>query len=350
MNLFAVCSPGLETAVARELGAIAGVRDARTTPGGVDFEGDFATLCRANLCLRAASRVLVRVGDIDASDFPKLERSAANLPWEPFAAKPVRVTWAVTVRKSRLYHTGAIAERIGRSMKVTSDPSAPELHVVVRGEQDRFTISVDSSGELLHRRGYRLETAKAPLRETLAAGVLALAGWDPLTPLGDPMCGSGTFVIEAALLALSRAPGLMRRFAFQDWPQFSAPRFAKIVDELRRRENRSSPLLWGSDRDAGTIAAATRNAERAEVLPDVRFACVDIAQVKPSAPGLIVCNLPYGRRLAAPKAPITALFRLAEGSRLAVLTADKRLFKRRPDAEYRLDNGGLPVWLCVFEA
>ena len=209
LRLFAVATPGLEPVVAAELQALPGARQLVTVPGGVEFTGDLAALYRANLWLRSASRVLLRLAELRALHFASLRRQVAQLPWERFAPSPVRVTVAATAHRCRLYHSTAVAERIAlgiadRGIEVLpadSPRAAPELHLIARGTDDLFTISLDTSGELLHRRGYRSEDAGAPLRETLAAALLQLCEWDGSTPLLDPTCGSGTLVIEAALLA-----------------------------------------------------------------------------------------------------------------------------------------------------
>jgi putative N6-adenine-specific DNA methylase len=187
------------------------------------------------------------------------------------------------------------------------DGDAPEgaamTTVYVRGVGDRFTFSVDASGELLHRRGARTEIGAAPLRETLAAGVLALAGWSPAEPLCDPMCGAGTIPIEAALVAADRAPGLERPFAATRWPLFAArPEVERaLVEEARTRAGRgpvAPPTITGSDRDPRLVESARRNAERAGVAAYVAFTCADLDAVHAPAPsGLVVVNPPYGRRL-----------------------------------------------------
>jgi putative N6-adenine-specific DNA methylase len=305
LECFAVVAPGLESLVAAELralGELQPVAVGKTEPGGVSFRADRAGLYAANLHLRTASRVLVRIGAFHASEFHELERHAARLPWREFVASGSPVAFRVTSRKSRLYHQDAIAQRLlavaGGSTPVTSEEDAAQ-EFIVRLFRDECTVSADASGELLHRRGYRLATAKAPLRETLAAAMLVGAGWDGSAPLIDPMCGSGTIPIEAALLARGIPPGMARRFAFMRWPGFDGSLWDRLVRQARERVLPRAPVpILGSDRDAGAVAASVANAERAGVAADVEWRRAAIsALVPPAGRGWIVTNPPYGVRV-----------------------------------------------------
>jgi putative N6-adenine-specific DNA methylase len=238
--------------------------------------------------------------------------------------------------------------------------------VLVRGEGDRFTFSVDASGERLHRRGARVEIGAAPMRETLAAGLLALAGWDPSQPLCDPVCGAGTLAIEAALQAIDRPPGLDREFALEDWPLFAASGGAESAAALRARARAriraTAPApIAASDRDPAAIDSAGRNAARACVAAHIAFACRDLGDARPpaEAPGLIIANPPYGRRLGDPRAAVRVyrdLGRLLRahfrGWRAAIVVparlpgAGDALRLTLPD-RHRLRNGGLPIELRV---
>jgi putative N6-adenine-specific DNA methylase len=239
LECFAVAAPGLEPLVAAELramGELQPVAVGETEPGGVSFRTDRPGLYAANLHLRIASRVLMRIGAFHASAFHELERHAARLPWPKFVASGSPVAFRVTSRKSRLYHQDAIAQRLlavaGGATPATSEEDATQ-EFIVRFFRDECTVSADASGALLHRRGYRLATAKAPLRETLAAAMLVGSGWDGSAPLIDPMCGSGTIPIEAALLARRIPPGMARRFAFMRWPGFDESLWDRLVRQAR---------------------------------------------------------------------------------------------------------------------
>jgi putative N6-adenine-specific DNA methylase len=280
--------------------------------GGAEFEGSLKDLYLANLHLRTASRILVRLGSFRTNHFPELIRKAAALPWEHYLSSEAPVALRVTCRSSRLYHQRAVAERVVRAIgdRLGQVPplrkfdeeatvSLPQL-VLVRMVGDRCTISVDSSGELLHRRGYRLATAKAPLRETLAAAMLLASGWDRVSPLIDPFCGSGTIPIEAALFARGIPPGYRRTFAFMNWPTFDRALWDTLRGTFSASQEGSSPRIFASDRDAGAIRAAQANAVRAGVVEGIEFSRQAVSSIDPPVgPGWIVTNPPYGKRLSS---------------------------------------------------
>jgi putative N6-adenine-specific DNA methylase len=315
---FAVCTPGLEGILAGELTSL-GITSARTTRGGVEFNVTNRQLYLANVWLRTATRVVVRIGDFDARQFDELERRAAAIAWDRWVAPDSPVEFRVHSSGSRLYHTDAIAERLGRVVPgrpapsggdaagpdPADDESPPAQLVVVRVRRDRFTISVDSSGLPLHKRGWRTATAKAPLRETLAAALLLAVGWNGDTPLVDPFCGSGTIPIEAALLGAGVAPGRGRSFAFQRWPAFEPGAWASVAAGIDPVEaggtgtNRTVAIV-GHDRDAGAVESARANAERAGVSGLVSFSQAPISDLDapPGGPGWLICNPPYGTRLS----------------------------------------------------
>ena len=317
-DLFAVTAPGLEPLARAELAALH-VKTIRPDEGGVAFGGGLEAVMRANLWLRTASRVLVRVAEFDATSFRDLELAARQLPWERYASPARPVRFRVTCRKSRLYHSDAVAQRLadaldrrlGGGTRVAGGAApdedgaegeaAEEAQLfVVRFYRDRCTVSADSSGALLHLRGYRQAIAKAPLRETLAAAMLQGAGWTPDRPLLDPLCGSGTIPIEAALQARRIAPGARRRFAFEHWPAFDGGRWqAMLADAVGNELPAAAAPIQGSDRDEGAVAAARANAERAALAADVDLAVLPLSAATPAAPGpgFVVANPPYGVRV-----------------------------------------------------
>jgi putative N6-adenine-specific DNA methylase len=302
-DCYAITSPGVEPVTARELAAL-GLPPTAAEPGGVAFRANAAGLFAANLELRTASRVLVRIGAFHASSFHELERRAARLPWARFLGPDVVPEFRVASRKSRLYHQDAVATRlaaiVGKSRQASGlGADDPFQMFVVRLVQDECTVSADSSGELLHRRGYRLDAGEAPLRETLAAAMLLESGWDGRAPLADPFCGSGTIPIEAALLARRIAPGLHRRFAFERWPGMDALGWKRAKESARARVLPRAPgPIVGTDRDERAIAAARNNSERAGVAADVELRRAAIAAFEPrGASGHIVTNPPYGVRV-----------------------------------------------------
>lgn len=362
LDCWAVVAPGLEPLVAGELTALE-FHPGSTEPGGVAFSTDAPGLARANLHLRTASRVIVRVARFRARAFGELERQAGRLPWERFVPPGVGVTFRVTSRKSRLYHNKGIAQRLSGAVaaRVTeagaAEPGGPDQEFVVRLLRDECTISADSSGDLLHVRGYREEVARAPLRETLAAAMLIGAGWEATRPLVDPFAGSGTIPIEGALLARRIPPGRGRRFAFEAWPAMDRAHLARARDEAEERilVRAPAPVLC-ADRDAGAVAAARANAGRAGVADDIEFRHAAISALElPAMPGWIITNPPYGVRVGEPAALRDLYARMgqvlrsrAAGWHVALLSANRRLESelRVPLATLlRTRNGGIPVRL-----
>jgi putative N6-adenine-specific DNA methylase len=349
--------------------------DCKAVDGGVAWTGDLESVVRANLWLRTATRVLVRIAEFRAKAFYELEKHANRIQWRKYVVPNAAVEFRVTARKSKLYHTGAIAERLGTAVKgsvknVTiadagsdDDESSTTKRqmFVVRFVHDVATVSVDSSGALLHLRGYRQALAKAPMRETLAAATLLGAGWKGDEPLTDPMCGSGTIPIEAALIARRVAPGKNRSFAFLDWPGFDRAKWTTMLDEATAQELASSPVgIEGSDRDEGAIGSARANAKRAGVAGDVAFEVKPISAIESAeGPGLVAGNPPYGVRVGESEALKNFYAQLGNvlrakrpGWRLALFSADKQLERQTKlsfDERFRTKNGGIPVHLVVAE-
>jgi len=373
LTCFATCAVGLEPLLAGEMRALAAGRTLELgteEPGGIEFRADTSCLYAANLHLRTASRIVVRIGSFHASAFHELERRARRLRWEVFIPPGAALAFRVSARKSRLYHQGAIAERLlaAAAERVPGARAAPEVteedaagaevqRIIVRLFRDECTVSADSSGELLHRRGYRLATAKAPLRETLAAAMLLGAGYDGAAPLLDPMCGSGTIPIEAALLARRIPPGRWRRFAFESWPGFEAERWRGLLAEANERilSTTSAPIL-GSDRDEGAVAAARANAERAGVASDLTLRRAAVSAIEPPTPaGWLITNPPYGIRVGE-RAKLRDLFaqlgnvarRRCPGWRIAFLSAHAELERQTGlplEPRFATLNGGIRVRL-----
>lgn len=327
---------------------------------------------RANLWLRTASRVLVRVARFRATEFYEVENRAKRIPWQGFLAPGASAEFRVTARKSKLYHSDAIAERLasGVSSRLKdaggdgqpAAPAAPDRQLfVVRVYRDEFTISADASGGLLHMRGYRQAVAKAPLRETLAAALLLANAWNGDVPLLDPLCGSGTIPIEGALIARRIAPGARRLFAFMRWPSFEPAEWRGLLDEAQSLALASSPIrILGSDRDAGGIESARSNAERAGVAGDVEFSVRAISAIEPPAErGLLATNPPYGKRVGH-RSNVGDLYaqlgnvarERCRGWRIAMYSPDARLAKQTalPFREaLRTSNGGIKVALIAAE-
>ena len=378
---FAVVAPGLEGVAAAEMRS-AGLLPREHVVGGIPFSATPSALFRANLELRTVTRVLVRIAAFRATTFRELERVTRGLPWEEFLSAGARAELRVTCRKSKLYHSDAVAQRVREAIArrvrdvgvATAAPEAPDDEAsdalpgdaadttpaqlfVVRFDHDECQISADASGALLHRRGYRLATAKAPLRETLAAAALLAAGYDGRSPLLDPLCGAGTIAIEAAMIARHIAPGLGRSFACERWPNAAAAEFAALRDAALSRILEQSPAaIVASDRDEGAIAAVIANAKRAGVGSDMDVRCCSLsAATVPAGAGLLLTNPPYGARVGG-STDLRNLYaqignlarRKLAGWTVAMVSADRELERQSGlplEPALRFRNGGIPVRL-----
>jgi putative N6-adenine-specific DNA methylase len=364
LSFFTVAPPGLESVTQAELFSL-GINHPQTVPGGVEFSGFLIHLYHVNLWSRTASRVLVRLGEFHAAAFDELRRKAASLPWENFLRPGQPLTLRATCHKSKLYHSDAVAERVALAIRdrlgVTSNFQPPTSNlqtVVVRLDHDHCTISLDSSGAHLHQRGYRLQTAKAPLRETLAAALLLYAKYDPSRPLLDPFCGAGTFAIEAALIARRIAPGLNRQFSFMDWVNFEAQDWEDQIGRARDQiDSAAAPAIFASDRDSGAVAAAQANAARAGVGETIRFEVRAFSTIEPpSLPGLVISNLPYGQRVGSDVRNLYAQFgnvarEKLSGWRIAIVAGSMALAKQTRltfGEPLMIDNGGLKAPFLVI--
>ena len=357
LTIFFVCPPGLEDVLCAEAREC-GWSDACAVPGGVEIEGDWGDVWRANLNLRGATRVLVRIGSFMAFHPAQLDKRARKFPWGEFLRPDVPVRVNAVSKKSKIYHAGAAKQRIERA--ISEELGAPiaadaEVTVYVRIDDNRVTISIDSSGETLHKRGHKSAVGKAPMRETLAALFLRACGYDGTQPIYDPMCGSGTFVIEAAEMALGLQAGRARPFAFEKLATFDPQLFA---NEKRDGAQATDILFHGSDRNAGAIESATANAERAGVGAVTAFhqAAVSDIQRPDGPPGLVIVNPPYGARIGDKK-QLFGLYgamgrQLKEefrGWRVGIITSDSDLARATglPGLENGppIPHGGLKVRL-----
>ena len=338
IDIFAVATPGLDAVLLAEVEA-AGFSGARLMAGGVGFSGTWSDVWRANLELRGATRILARIASFRAMHLAQLDKRARKIDWAAFLRPDVPFRVEAACRKSRIYHAGAAAQRVSRA--ITETLGAPmaddaELRVMVRIEDDLVTISIDTSGASLHKRGFKQAVAKAPLRETMAALFLRQAGYDGSGPVLDPMCGSGTIVIEAAEIARGLQPGRGRHFAFEHLPAFDAAAFARLRTPVPTLAPESGPRFFGFDRDPGAIRMAEENAERAGVADLCRFASADVAELEApgTEPGLVILNPPYGSRIGN-TAQLASLYRTLgarlksqfTGWRVAIIATDQNLVR-----------------------
>lgn len=377
-----MCTPGLEAALHQELAAL-GVRPKPAGPGTVEFSATPRQLYAANVWLRTASRVVVRVAIFRSTAFAHFQERANQIDWSPWLADGMAPSFRVSSNDSKLYHTKGIAQRLHQ---VVGRPSTgePEQLFVVRIERNTVTISVDASGEGLHHRPWRTELGAAPLRTTMASALLMLTGWDPTSAaLIDPFCGSGTIPIEAALMARNLPPGGTRPFAFQHWPSFETGSWASVNGQIAAAsavassasdnpppvgstsETRDSVTpavgnattgdarIFASDRDEVAVNMARANAERAGVADDIVFTQQVVSHLgaRPG-PGLVATNPPYGRRLGDAK--LQGLYRrlgavvrerFADWD-LALISAEAKLASAtdgRLKTVARFGHGGVPV-------
>ncbi|TCW29592.1 putative N6-adenine-specific DNA methylase [Gulbenkiania mobilis] len=308
LAMFAPCPRGLEEVLATELAAV-GASDIRATEGGVGFAGDMATLMRANLESRTASRILVRLAEGGYRTEDDLYRLALAVDWPRFfdVDRTIKIKTdgiGSTVRSLdfvSLKVKDAVCDRFrqARLGRPSVDTRSPDIRLQMFLRRDRATLYLDTSGEALFKRGWREETGEAPLRENLAAGILLLAGYDGTQSLLDPMCGSGTFLVEAADIALNRAPGRLRQFAFERLRNFDAVTWESVRTAARLAERPAVPLaIRGSDRDPAMVEIARRNLAHAGLEGCVVLTVAEVTETRPDAPsGLIVTNPPYGVRL-----------------------------------------------------
>ncbi len=339
------------------------------------FTASPRTLALVLCASRLATRVIVRAAAFRATAFAALYKQAAAIEWGRWIAPSRRIRLRVTCKKSRLYHSDAVAERIAQAIAAgvrgvrviegaeDEDAEDDAQLIVVRMAQDVCTISIDAAGSALHRRGWRQAVAKAPLRETLAAAMLAGAQWDGRRALVDPLCGSGTLVIEGALIARGMTPGRARVFAAEQWPAADAALWRAVRAELAAGERSVAGIpLIGSDRDAGAIDAARANAARAGVATDTTFLAQALSDAEaPATEGLLVANPPYGIRVGEEDAVRDLYARFGQlararfaGWRVALLSADRsaghgleRQLRLPLTPVWRTSNGGIPVRLLV---
>jgi putative N6-adenine-specific DNA methylase len=308
-QFFATTAKGVEEVLAAELVRL-GVSEVSAEGGGVRFSGGMEAAYRANLWLRTASRVLMPLAEFPCETPEELYQGARSIPWNDYLTPSMTLAVDCNLRDSILTHSGFVAlktkdaivdevrDRCGSRPNV--DTKDPDLRVNVRLFRNRCTVSLDCSGTPLDRRGYRLDRHEAPLKENLAAALVELSGWDGSVPFLDPMCGTGTIAIEAALRALRIPPGLLRAgFGFQRWPGYDRGLWERLVEEARQGMLTELPApIFGSDISHSAVAMAHENARRAGVADFISLGRGAIGELAPPpGPGILIFNPPYGKRL-----------------------------------------------------
>jgi putative N6-adenine-specific DNA methylase len=308
MNCFAAVPRGAEEITAAELRAL-DIQDAIMGRGGVSFVTDHAGLYRANLWLRTASRILVTLAVFPCSSPEDLYAGVHAIAWQDYIRSTMTLAVDCNLRDSAITHSGfvalktkdAIVDRIRKhcGTRPSVNTSSPDIRVNVHLANNVCTVSLDSSGDALDRRGYRLERTEAPLRETLASAVIALTGWDGTMPLADPMCGSGTIPIEAGFIAGRMAPGRKRKFGFQRWLDFDAALWHQILADAETGiQKLPAGFITGYDRDNSALKLARRNADAAGFEGQILFVHSALIEFHPEGDkGVVIMNPPYGKRL-----------------------------------------------------
>jgi putative N6-adenine-specific DNA methylase len=368
-TFFASCPRGLEQLLAEDLVG-AGARDLKQIFGGVHFLADWPACYRANLHSRIATRILWRVAHAPYGNEEDIYRLALDTPWPKWflAGQTIRVD--VTAVKSPLKSVDFVTLRIKDAVcdrfrrdggtRPSVDTRQPDVRVHGFINGDHCTLYLDTSGAPLYQRGFRQKTVDAPLKENLAAGILRLSGWQPGVALLDPMCGSGTFLIEAAQMALRVAPGARREFAFQRLRHFDPAAWKRLLDAARAGEVAAAEAgIFGSDISPVAVRATLANLDRAGLLPAVRLSTGDLLDIDaPAARGILVSNPPYGERVSdhdelAEFYPLlgSALKRHFAGWNCYLISADTRLPKLvrlTPSRKTPLFNGALECRLYEF--
>lgn len=306
-ELIATTAFGLEGIVKQEIKNL-GYKILSTENGRVVFEGDEEAIIRANLWLRCADRVLIKVGEFKAETFDELFEGTKALNWQDYIPKDGKFPASkISSVKSKLFSKSdgqrivkkAVVDKLLEAYHVRKLPETGETYpIFIRILKDIVTLEIDTTGSGLHKRGYREYGNDAPLRETIAAALVLLSKWKPGRPFLDPMCGSGTIVIEAALIGRNIAPGINKKFVSEDWPLFSKGLWSKLRNEAREQENDLEFRVLGSDKDPNSLKQARINAQKAGVEDFVAFQRLDLSEVKSKKKyGVIITNPPYGERM-----------------------------------------------------
>jgi putative N6-adenine-specific DNA methylase len=368
---FATVARGLETLAAQELEQL-GADSVEPGFCGVAFLGDRTLLYRVNLWARLPFRILMKLHEFPCQDADDLYQGIQTIDWSQYLTPELTLAVHATGKSDQLNHTHFTAlqvkkaiveqqqERLGDRSNV--DPQSPDVQINLHIERDVCTVSLDSSGKSLHRRGYRPAVGAAPLKESLAAALIQLSGWQTEQMFYDPLCGSGTLPLEASLKALNIAPGLFReQFGFETWLDADLPLLEDLIQDAESSQRESIPApIWGSDRDDNVIQQAINNATQCGVLDHVYFAAIELEDVAaPADSGVLFCNPPYGERLgqdidlgAFYKQLGDVLKQRFKGWTAFVLSGNKELAQSiglRSSQRFPVYNGTLPCQLMKYE-
>jgi putative N6-adenine-specific DNA methylase len=370
-NYFATVARGLEEVAAKELESL-GASNVKTDFTGVHFQGDKELLYRVNLWSRIAFRVLQNIAQVPSANAEQLYREIYALNWSEYVKPEQTLAVNCTGGNRQLNHShftalqvkNAIVDRQFKDLGKRSDidPENPDILVNIHIRHDDCTVSLDSSGESLHRRGYRPAMGLAPLKETLAAAVIELSDWQPDLAFFDPLCGSGTLPIEAGMKALKIAPRLYRqKFGFQNWSDYDASLWNQIVRTAKEEELEKLPQpIIGSDRNPEVIAQAKENAAFCDLDREISFQRLEVSEIEPpAAKGVLICNPPYGKRIGEVEELIGFYRMLGDifkqrftGWTAYILTGNKELSKQvglKASRRIPLYNGSIACTLLKYE-
>ena len=365
-TLIATSSFGLESVVAQELRNL-GYRDLRVENGRVTYAGDEEDIARCNIWLRTADRVLIKMAEFTATDFEELFQGAQNVRWEDMipANGKMHVTGRsvqsrlASIRDCQAIVKKAVIKAMNRKYHTVQFPETGPLHKIEVGLlKDVATLTMDTTGRGLHKRGYREETGEAPLKENLAAALVLLSRWKPDRILADPLCGSGTIAIEGALIGRNIAPGIKRSFVSESWEAIPRKIWDGVRSDARTKEHNLSFRILASDSDGLVLKKARDNAVQAGVGDFISFQRLPVEEFRSNRKyGCVICNPPYGERVGDPKG-VARLYRTMgevlmrlDAWSLFILTAHPEfelLFGKKANKNRKLYNGDIKCYFYEY--
>jgi putative N6-adenine-specific DNA methylase len=370
LSYFATTARGLEEIAAEELTKL-GATNVKPEFTGVYFEGDQTLLYKVNLWARTIFRVLMPIQTIRSQNPEELYRNVRAMDWTQYLQPDQTIAVRCTGKNPQLNNNHVTAIQIKNAIvdqqqqqhgvRSDVDTALPDIVINAHIHENSCILSLDSSGDSLHRRGYRPAMGLAPLKETLAAALLYITEWTPEQPLVDPLCGSGTILLEAALMGLNIAPGLYRnKFCFQNWADYDAKLWGSLLKEAEMSQKEHLPIMIGTDADADVIIQAKSNAKACEIGDQVQFYQQHLVDITaPAESGILICNPPYGKRISDVEA-LFPLYKLLgdvfkqrfKGWTAYILTGNKELSKKvglRTSRRIPINNGGIPCTLLKYE-
>ncbi|MDB9314916.1 class I SAM-dependent RNA methyltransferase [Spirulina sp. CS-785/01] len=371
VDYFATVARGLESLAAQELKAF-GAEAVTETFTGVHFSGDRTLLYKVNLWTRLIFRVLVPIAEFPCNNAQQLYREVQNLDWRDYLSPDDTLAVHCTGKNRQLNHSHYTALQVKNAItdqqrqqtgkRSSVDRDSPDLSLNLHIQGQTAVLSLDSSGDSLHRRGYRPAMGVAPLKETLAAALIDLSEWHPETPFLDPLCGSGTLPIEATLKALNIAPGLLRgEFAFERWRDFDPQLWEELKAEAEAQQHTQLPApIWGCEQNADILQQAQTNSQNCGIVKEIHWQKQDLSQLYPPCEsGIILCNPPYGKRVGDEK-ELASFYKLMgdvlkqrfTGWTAYILMGNKSLAKNiglKTSARIPVYNGSIPCILSKYE-